>query len=614
MRKKQRKNRRPATSRTRIRTRIMLSLISLSLAMIIYVGFTSYRLASEKVTEVSLRLSESYTNSATTALNKALMEVRSWSLQFLSLPQLQDAIYGNGTVQNSSKLQRNAALLMASAEAHGPKMEFVSLLSADDSFSVFLSDYQLPFSDYASCIDYFSQQDEKMLYDYTSPRWLLCAAEGKQGSRNILVFLRFIYQPVGMEKMGVMVFGISEDWLSNVYTTYAEDAFIITKDGVFFSSGGNERLVGKAFQQNEAMLEAIRSEGAKEAASVQYKEENGREQIVSYQQLSNTHAYLVVPFDLYEGISAQEMNAFLRSVILMGAIGLLTTAVLSWLVANRLSRSIAELTGFTKRVERGETSLRYEPVGYDEVAYLGKQINNMLDQLQTAAQQREEDLRANQELELQLNQMQINPHLLYNSLDALLWVQGQGRLQDAWDLTVSLSEFFKTTLSRGRTKIPLYKELELIHHYINIQRMARQKQYSVEFDIAPELKALPVIKLTIQPLIENSVIHGFAGYRDNGTIRISAARSGDYVDILVTDNGIGMLPEEVVKINNIMQRTILPDDFQHFGLFNINRRIVQAYGQGCGLCIESEISVYSTIRMRIPYQPGEPVPESPSDP
>ena len=293
-------------------------------------------------------------------------------------------------------------------------------------------------------------------------------------------------------------------------------------------------------------------------------------------------------------------------MILMGILGLIVTAILSYLLSHGLSRSVLELTEFTKSVEHGETGLRYETRGQDEVAYLGCQINEMLDQLQIAAEHREAGLKANQELELQLNQIQINPHLLYNTLDSVLWVLQQERTSDASSLIASMSEFFKISLSKGQMRIPLSHELNLIQHYLSIQRLARQKEIRIEIEIEESLKQAEIIKLTLQPLVENAVVHGFSGYRDDGLIRISAERIENRLMVCLSDNGIGMLPEEVEELNHILQLPSLPENFHHFGLFNINRRIVQAFGKDYGMKIESEVGEYTMVRMTVPFILAKP--------
>ena len=589
--------------RSSIRTRILCSLLILSLIMVLSTSIISFNLASDKVKDISLRLSESNTSSAAAELDAYMQSVHDWSTQFTQVPEIQTiALFPKYDSQYNAPLSQSiptkVMTLKTEAATYGPEFDFVSVLLTNGytHFSQFRS--ELPFSDYGTCLDYFSLTEEVDSNTYINPRWLLCTM--KDG-KTVLVYVRFLYHPIDLSKRGIMVFGINGHWLSNSYAAYAQDACIMTDAGILYSDANNTDRIGTSTYMTQALKNTISLTFAQKASSVVFEDEAGDARIISYKQLSAMNAFLIVPFDLYEGISSSEMHSFLRSVIIMGVLCMIATVVLSILISRGLTRPIVSLTKFTRQVETGETTLRHPIKGSDEIAYLGHQINDMLDQLALAAEQREDGLKANQALELQLNQMQINPHLLYNTLDSVLWVLQQERTTDATALIASLSEFFKISLSKGRDRIALKDELTLIQHYLTIQRLARLTDIQLELDIAPELEVYPLIKLSLQPLVENAVIHGFTGYRSDGIVTISAHREDNDVLICVTDNGIGFLPEGIANMNRIFALTTLPEDFHHFGLFNINRRISQAYGQPYGLTIDSEIGVYSTVTMRLPY-------------
>lgn len=593
------------TRKSPIRTRILCSLLVLSVIMVFSISLVSFNLASNKVRDISLRLSESNTNSALAELDSYIHSVQDWSLRFSQIDEIQNLLpLANYLPKSHEHLSRGVSQKVMSmqteASSNGPEFEFVSFFLTNGYCHISPMQSTLPFSDYGSCLDYFQLSQTAAGETYTNPRWLLCTLE--DGS-TMLVYLRFLYQSVNLSKLGVMVFGISEKWLSEAYTAYAADACIMTVDGTLYSASGDASLIGTTSGATRRLRDTITLSSAHDAASVVYLDERGEDKIVSYRQLSTMNAFLIVPFDLYEGISASEMSSFLRSVLLMGALCVLAIIVLSVLISRGLTRPILSLTEFTRKIEAGETHLRHPVTGSDEVAYLSHQINDMLDQLERASAQREEDLRANQALAMQLNQIQINPHLLYNTLDSVLWVLQQQRTEDAAALIASLSEFFKISLSKGQDRITLKSELTLISHYLTIQRLARLTDIRLELDVPPELEDYPLIKLTIQPLVENAVIHGFSGYRSDGLVSISARREEGEVRIRVTDNGIGFLPEELAEMNRVFSLTSLPEDFRHFGLFNINRRITQAYGPRYGLQLDSEIGVYSTVIMRLPEAP-----------
>ncbi len=204
-------------------------------------------------------------------------------------------------------------------------------------------------------------------------------------------------------------------------------------------------------------------------------------------------------------------------------------------------------------------------------------------------------------LELQLLQSQINPHLLYNTLDSVFWRLKKKNTDDAETLLVSLSEFFKKSLAQGKTETTLREELQLIQNYLVIQRLAREKQFRLIDEIPSNLSHHPVMKLSLQTIVENAIIHGFEGYREDGVIKIDAKREESNLVITVEDNGIGMLPSEIDEQNQLLNTYPPPADMRSYGLYNINRRIIQSYGSGYGIVLSSRVSEYTRITMKMPF-------------
>ncbi len=591
-----------------VRYKFLLSLIALSTFIAIVLSVISYRMAESKVREISLQLAQSNTSTAVSELDAYLGEIHQWSGRFAAIDELRALAGQNsyaeempggdaGTYASPSKLvPARVQVMISDAAANNVDFDFVSIYLANGYSYLSRNTYRLPFDDYDSCLSCLGEANASVNEDYSSPIWLLCSVNTGDEDTTTLAYVRFIYQSVTMNKLGVMVFGINEERLAESYSRFAEQAYLIDTDGIILSAAGNRDKIGMVSQSTSA----IESFHTQKVFSSFYRDDSRKERMVTYQQLSRLNAFLIVPFDIYEGINAKEMRSFMISAVWIVLAAIAVAALLAYPMSRGLSKRISDLTIFAKKVEDGQTQLRCSMRGADEVPYLANQINRMLDQLQQAAAQREAGMRENQQLELQLNQIQINPHLLYNTLDSVLWVLHQNRVEDASELLAALSGFFKISLSRGHDKIPFANELQLVQHYLDIQRLARQQNIQLKLDIDDKLYEYPILKLSVQPLVENAVVHGFAGYRDDGCIDIRAGETEDCMQIEVTDNGIGLLPEEVEAVNQTMMLSGLPDGARHFAMFNINRRIIQAYGAGYGISIQSEVSVGTTVTMRLP--------------
>lgn len=586
-----------------VRKKLSLSLTLVSLFLTAFTTICSYKLATRQVENISMRLSEQSIVAVGEDLSTKIGQLCDMSTQIIHMEALrqisvQPSFDASDAEQlrAQQKLQEAVNNLIYPQGAGDRAFDFVSVYLRNGFTCENPNNVTMPFSDYEECISgFFSDAASNPDDGYSSARWYTLTVDN--GKTQALVYLRFIYEQATMRKIGVAVFGITEDRFGSQYIGHFPNAFLLSRDGVVLS-GEKKGNIGTIHPQAEQLLQ--KSNGQNRFSRVTVGSADNKNEAFCY-ALQNINAVLVVPIDFYRETRNSAMLDYLRAVLVMTAVVVLLAIALGVLLSGGLSRSIASLVEFAKKVESGDENCRFQPNSKDEIAYLGEHINQMLDEISRASEQREIDLKANQAMEIQLLQQQINPHLLYNTLDSLLWYLQQNQNDQAISLTSSMSEFFKISLSKGSNYVTLGRELQLIRHYLEIQHIARYQNIQLICDVREDLYDYPVMKLLLQPIVENAIIHGFAGYRDDGTIHIEAVQTENLLEIAVTDNGIGILPDEIEEIQRILQQNIKEKQGRCFGLYNINRRIVQTYGADYGLNIESEISEYTTVRIRIPY-------------
>ncbi len=585
-----------------LRSKILISLFMISLLIASFTAAFSYNFASEKVRNISMQLSEQNVASAGDAVMEYLNDLEALTNELMQSDSLKR--FASATTAASgadSHMISAASTQIMGRPGSSASFDFVGIYLSN-GYSYRTQDIvTLPFFDYQSCISFLSETDTALSSEaYISSHWTtLSASDGKV----YLLYLRYIYEPITMNKLGVVVFGLNAEQISQVYSAYVSGGFLMKTDGMVIAKSSSKWFddVYPEILKNLDRMDQRHST----LKSLTYLDNANNERILSYYSLWPIDSYLVIPFEFYESNFNQEIVDYGQSVLWMTGLVIAFSIVLAPLLARGLTHSITDLLDFTQKVEYGNTGLRYVPHSHDEINYLGTKINDMLDQIQLLAAQREDNLMANHLMEIQLMQQQINPHLLYNTLDSLLWVLQNERFDDASDLVSALSEFFKISLSRGRDIIELQNELSLIRHYLTIQRLARQQNITLNCLIDPELEHYPIFKLTLQPLVENAIIHGFTGYRDDGCITIRAFIESNTVMICVKDNGIGMTEDEVTNTNESIRKYPRDTSFNHFGLYNINRRIVQSYGESFGLSVRSEVSEYTEVMLKLPINPHD---------
>jgi len=285
-------------------------------------------------------------------------------------------------------------------------------------------------------------------------------------------------------------------------------------------------------------------------------------------------------------------------------------AAASYFLAYRLSQSITRrlyrLNDTMHAVEQGDVSARVEPQGRDEIGQLMHSFSNMMTRIDTLMDEKLEQGQQIKALELKALQAQINPHFLYNSLDLINCTAIAHNVPEISRMINALARFYRLSLSRGREVIPLADELKHAQLYVAIQNMRFEDRVHTEWEVEPGVEQCLIIKIVLQPIIENAIIHGIFEKPDKtGCLRIAAHRQQDDLVITVEDDGVGM--DDETRLANFAASASSANTKGGYGVRNINERLHLAYGAEYGLFCESEIGKGTRVTLRIPAQepPGE---------
>lgn len=294
----------------------------------------------------------------------------------------------------------------------------------------------------------------------------------------------------------------------------------------------------------------------------------------------------------------ENQKALKQSLTLIAALMVIVFAVISIFVAQGITRPLAKLTGTMRRIQDGETKLRVERLGNDEIGELGATFNQMLDQVETLLVQEYQMKLSLQQAQFDVLQAQINPHFLYNTLDTMSSIAQIQGCMPVSALSESLGNIFRYTLDISAFST-LEKELIHLKNYIYVMDVRMHSAVQYIYDVDDELLPCRLPRLTLQPLVENAILHGVRGVKHEKIIRVIAAREADYLTITVQDNGLGM---DVTEINARLQadaRTEL-EKGRSIGLVNINARIQMLYGSNFGVTVESEPGQGTVVTVRLP--------------
>lgn len=281
---------------------------------------------------------------------------------------------------------------------------------------------------------------------------------------------------------------------------------------------------------------------------------------------------------------------------------ILMVAVLIVMIVTDITRPIKKLSKVTEQVAKGDFSARARAESEDEVAILADSVNSMTESLEELVSKIKEDERKMRKADLRLLQEQINPHFLYNTLDTIVWLIEGNDSDKAVNMVMSLSEFFRLVLSKGKEYITIQEEELHIKSYLEIQQVRYSDILEYEIRISPELYKYQILKLTLQPLVENSLYHGIKYKRAKGNILVTGRICGDEVYFTVEDNGVGMEEEELRKLQEEIKKPC-KDTEKGFGLANVNERIRMNFGTEYGMKIDSVRGEGTRVEIVIPAIP-----------
>ncbi|HEX3023345.1 MAG TPA: sensor histidine kinase [Lachnospiraceae bacterium] len=296
----------------------------------------------------------------------------------------------------------------------------------------------------------------------------------------------------------------------------------------------------------------------------------------------------------------------IRNTLNFGMLMLLVLVAIIIIVTEVITKSITnpirKLCSATKQVEKGDFTTRAELTSADEITTLTLSFNHMIEKIGTLV----DDVRMEQvnlrKAELKLLQAQINPHFLYNTFDTIIWLAEDRRHEEVVHMVSALSDFFRTSLSKGKDYITVQEEKLHVESYLKIQQIRYKDILEYVIDIPEELERYIVLKLILQPIVENALYHGIKNKRGMGRILVRAEFKLGNIFFYVIDNGIGMNENVQKRVYRLLEgnERELQESQSGFGLANVNERIKLNYGKDYGLSFSSEYNSGTTMVIKIP--------------
>ena len=568
---------------------ISVSFTLLSVCCMCFLGVMLYQQFSRKAENLTVENSRQLLNQTTINLEDYLRNMRRIS-DAMYYSVIKNTDIGSESLEDSMTLLYEAnkdKLISVACYTNDGKLTEASPIATEKNGVDVKS--QKWFQDAASELEnfHFSTPHVQDLFDDPSYRyyWVVSLSRTVELTRN------------GSSMLGVLLVDMNyssiEQLLEKANTdTSGEYVYLMASDGEIIYHPKQNLIHMGLYQENNDMAAGYEDTTVKENF-------HGEKRLVTVKTISYTGWKLVsvVPMKSF----SMGMTGMRNLVVLLVALTVLAAVILNQMVSARISKPLRRLNDSVKEWEAGNMEPDIYIGGSMEVEHLGKTLRSTVAQIRQLMDDIVVEQEEKRKSELDALQSQINPHFLYNTLDSIVWMITGERYDDAVFMITQLASLFRISLSKGKTVISIEDEVKHAKNYMNIQKIRYKNSFEIDFQIEEEVLNGCIVKLVLQPLLENAIYYGMEFMDGEGEIHVRGYRRDNDVYLEVEDNGLGMPEEEAAELLNGKERP-----HKHgsgVGLVNVHSRLKLRFGEDYGLIIHSCPDEGMMVQIHIPYVP-----------
>lgn len=394
--------------------------------------------------------------------------------------------------------------------------------------------------------------------------------------------------------IGVLLVNTNIDYLRKVCDNMkiSEEERIVILDGDYTIYDTEEENIAETAKNN---IKALHSAGENKIKKIDM---NGQELWISSIESSYTgwHIIRLIPTkDLFNDLETMQ-----RSTILFSAIILSITVLVILLISRQIINPIKKLQMFMKLAETGNFDNPVNITSHDEIGSLAHSFNSMIQKINSLIHEVYLVQIKQGETELQMLQSQINPHFLYNTLESISMMATINDDDTTSEMASDLGLILRYGISKDKSIVTIAEEIHILEKYIRLQGIRFHDSYKIELNIEETILQHEMIKLILQPIVENAIYHGMNTIRKVGLITVRGYEAVGLIHFQISDNGKGMDPEQAASLNAYINDE--NNDYKSIGLRNVNKRIKLRYGEAYGITITSQVNEGTTVLVTFPTE------------
>lgn len=379
--------------------------------------------------------------------------------------------------------------------------------------------------------------------------------------KTIFKMGKLIKDIISNENLGILIIDISEKMLYDRYNELLKDGrniYIVNKDKKIISSG-DKRLIGKSYV--EGLFEG----------NIEY--------ITMKSPIEEYNWYIIeeLPLD----IMYKPMKDISKTIVLIFILLIVVYLIIAYKISSWITKPILNMKNNMSKFMNGDLDVKIDSTKDDEFGELEKSFNEMVKRLKLSIEEIKEKEKQKRFAELGFLQAQINPHFLYNTLSGVRFLIAMKKNDEAEEMVYRFTKLLRSLLPKASDMIELREEVENIKNYVELQKMRYPKAFEVNIDINEKVNKFKVPSFILQPIVENAILYSMEKENNKGQISIIGYTDGEFIKIVVRDNGIGMSED---KLKTVLNKN---EVVNKVGLINVDERIKLNYGKEYGLKINS---------------------------
>jgi len=592
--------------KTHIQNRLIVLFLILSLFPMLITGVYSYQKSSEAIHDKINTYSVEVVNQVAKNIEEELtrMEYQTIEIAFSELVQ--------NTLSNYEQLSE--------WEVYDARYRMREDMVRKFSFSEYISDVQL-FTDQGEKIIAYGDTGFTLTFKDNFREILLSEIEAKNGApvwkavdfRDELHQVSRVYPENTPEKsygiiigrtikelyegrkLGSIIIRINENLFSDVYRNIdlgeGTEIFIVNSEGIVVSTRNNRITFNKKYPKAE-LIQRIKAnaDGSVETFELEINEERN---LTAYAPIEDADWYIVstIPFSYLN----RETGQIAKDIMGVSLIIFLLAVFLSYIFTRSISDPLNNLVEAMNQVEEGNLEVQIDDQAQDELAAASSNFNQMVVELKELVEDVKENEKQKNDLEFKALQAQINPHFLSNILNTARLLADMQNADNLENFLSSVINLLHLSMNNKKDFISVEKEVEYLKSYLNIQQFRLHNKFEAKFEIEDNLMNYRIPRFLLQPVVENSIIHGISGKSGQGLLEIKGFTQNEQVIFTITDDGIGMTEQEIKNL--LSKNKMNKGQFSGIGINNVKERIKLYFGRDYGIEIESLKGYFTTVKM-----------------